>query len=355
MPCGRTIWIAVAVAGLAGLPGLAVAAEDLLQGVTFAAAPEVSTTESPDDPPVPDAWADRAHGKLHRFLWRSSMEVDSWFGSKQPEQVYADQTYGSITPIVLWDEYNGLSQRLRFRVKMPLPHLDERYNAFIGTFGRDEFVTERDQESGTIPRQRTGGTIDQDQTLLGIQYRQRADGPRFEADAGIRIRSPVDPFVKGGYRFEFNAPNHVLISLRETGFWQNSEGFGLTSRLDVERALDIDSLIRWTASGTISQESEGVRGYSALTYYRALPRERGIAGQLFTSGEFDAAVPLGEYGIRVAYRQRLFRDWLVVELRPSVTWPKDQPEEPRKPSWGIGIGFEMMFGISGFQARPVTF
>jgi hypothetical protein len=92
-----------------------------------------------------------------------------------------------------------------------------------------------------------------------------------------------------------------------------------------------------------------------LTYYRALPRERGVAGQIFTSGEFDAAVPLGEYGIRVAYRQRLFRDWLVLELRPSVTWPKDRPEEPRKPSWGIGIGFEMMFGISDFQARPVTF
>jgi hypothetical protein len=326
-------------------------AEDLLLSTESL---ETIGPDEPDEPP-PEAWGDRAHGKLHKFLWRSAMEVDSWFGANQPEEVYATQTLGSITPIVLWDEYNGFSQRFRFRVKMPLPHLDERYNAFIGTFGRDEFITERDQESGAIPRQRTGGTIEEDQTLFGIQYRQRREGPRFEADAGIRIRSPVDPFVKGGYRFEFDAPNHIMISLRETGFWQNSEGFGLTSRLDVERALDIDSLIRWTASGTISQESEGVRGYSALTYYRALPRERAVAGQIFTSGEFDAAVPLGEYGLRVAYRQRLFRDWLVLELRPSVTWPKDRPEEPRKPSWGIGIGFELMFGDDDFQARPVTF
>ncbi len=329
-----------------------VAAEDLL--LPNASLEETAEPESAVEPPQ-DAWADRAHGKLHKFLWRSAMEVDSWFGANEPEQVYADETLGTITPIVLWDEYNGFSQRFRFRVKMPLPHLDERYNAFIGTFGRDEFVTERDPQSGAIPRQRTGGGIEEDQTLLGIQYRQREEGARFEADAGIRIRSPVDPFVKGGYRFEFDAPNHILVSLRETGFWQNSEGFGLTSRVDVERALAIDSLIRWTASGTISQESEGVRGYTALTLYRALPRERAIAGQIFTSGEFDAAVPLGEYGIRVAYRQRLFRDWLVVELRPSVTWPKDRPEEPRKPSWGLGIGFEMSFGLDEFQARPVTF
>ena len=186
VPCGRMISTALATLWLAGLPGAALAADDLLQGVTFSSAPEPGTTESPDEPPVPESWADRAHGKLHRFLWRSSMEVDSWFGANQPEQVYADQTYGSITPIVLWDEFNGLSQRLRFRVKMPLPHLDERYNAFIGTFGRDEFVTERDQESGAIPRQRTGGTIEEDQTLLGIQYRQRADGRG--AGPGVRDR-----------------------------------------------------------------------------------------------------------------------------------------------------------------------
>jgi hypothetical protein len=337
---------------LASASILDASAEDLLLPV---ASLQAESVETPEGPPPPETWADEAHSKVHKFLWRSSMEVDSWFGAQAQEEVYAQQTLGSITPIVLWDEYNGFEQRFRFRVRMPLPHLDERYNAFVGTFGRDEFVTERDQQSGAIPRQRTGGTIEEDQTLVGIQYRQRALGAKFEADAGIRIRSPIDPFVKAGYRFGFALPNHLLLSLRETGFWQNSEGFGLTSRVDLERALEIDSLLRWTVSGTISQESEGVRGYTALTYYKALPRNRAIAGQVFTSGEFDAPVPLGEYGIRVAYRKRVFRDWLVIEIRPSVTWPKDLPDETRKASWGLGIGFEMMFGVDDFQARPVTF
>jgi hypothetical protein len=310
--------------------------------------------QSVESVPRTDHWLDRGHASVHEFLWRTSMRVDGWFGAEMPESIYANNTQGSITPIVLWDEFNGFSQKFRFRMKMPLPHLDERYNAFIGTFSRDEFVTERDQASGAIPRQRSGGTIDEDQTLLGIQYRER-EGGRFEADAGIRIRFPIDPFVKAGYRFEHRTGNDFLISLRETGFWQNSEGFGLTSRLDVERPLDIDALIRWTASATISQESEGVRGYSALTVYKDIGRERSIAGQIFTAGEFDAAVPLGEYGIRVAYRRKVLRDWLVLELRPSVTWPKDDPLQPRKASWGFGVGLEMSFGDSRFQARPVTF
>lgn len=282
------------------------------------------------------------------------MRVDRWFGADVSEDAYAQNTRGSITPIVLWDEFNGFDQRFRFRVRMPLPHLDERYNAFIGTFNRDEFVTEREQQSGAIPRQGSRGTIADEETLLGIQYRDRREGGRFEADAGIRIRSPIDPFVKGGYRFEHSTENHLLLTFREIGFWQNSEGFGFTSRVDVERALDIDSLIRWTASGTISQESEGVRGYTALTWYHALPKDRGVAAQIFANGEFDADVPLEEYGLRAAFRQRIFRDWLVLELRPSVTWPRERRDEPRKASWGFGIGFEMFFGENGFQARPAT-
>jgi hypothetical protein len=300
-------------------------------------------------------WMENAHSGLHSFLWRSAMTVDGWFGGEMPEEIYQQKTRGSITPIVLWDQYNGLQEKFRFRVKMPLPQLDERYNAFIGTFSRDEFVTERDQASGTIPRQRAGGVVEQDETLLGIQFRDRDRGGRFEADAGLRIRSPLDPFVKAGYRFDLRTLSDVRWTLRQTVFWQHSEQFGTTSRVDFERVLDDTWLLRWTASGTISQESEGVRGYTALTAYRALRGERAVAAQLFTSSEFDAPVPLGEYGIRAAYRQRVLADWLVIELRPSVTWPKERPEQQRRASWGLGIGFEIFFGMDEFQARPATF
>ena len=66
-------------------------------------------------------------------------------------------------------------------------------------------------------------------------------------------------------------------------------------------------------------------------------------------------MPLGEYGVKFAYRRSIVRDWLVMEIRPSVTWPKDEPSDPRKASWGIGIGFEMFFGTDEFSASPATF
>lgn len=334
--------------------GLLCAARSIACGQDAVTEPDVAVGTDASTETVPDEWIDRAHAGLHALVWRSAMYVDGLFGSELDPQAYQRLTRGSITPALFWDEFHGFDQKFRFRVKLPLPHLGERYNAFVGRFNRDEFVTERELESGAIQRQHAGGAVEEDETLFGIQYREPEEHGRFEAAAGLRIKSPVDPFVKVGYRYERGTPERLQLSLKETVFWENSEQFGLTSRADLERLLDEVWLARWSISGTLSEQSEGVRGYTALTTYRGLPDRRAVGAQVFTSGSFDAAVPVGEYGLRMAWRQSVARDWLVVEVRPSVTWPKDQPEQPRKASWGLGIGFEMFFGVDEFQARPAT-
>jgi hypothetical protein len=299
-----------------------------------------------------DPWLDRMHQSTFDAVWRSAMQVDQWFGSTADETTYM-RTSGSIAPALLYDEFDGFQPRLRFEVDVPLPRLNERFHAFIGRVNRDEYVTERRPDSGAFARQY--GPVDDDETLLGIRYRQPRQGGRFEADAGLRIRTPLDPFVKGSWRFTRGSSESTLFSLRETAFWQNSEKFGVTSRIDIERIFDDTWLLRWTGSGTISQRTEGVRGYAAFNVMRGLPNRRAICAELFTEGELDADVPLGNYGVKLAYRRSIARDWLVLETRLSLTFPKDEPWQRREASWGIGVGLEMFFGTDDFLARPVTF
>src|SRR5262249_55334874 len=193
------------------------------------------------------------------------------------------------------------------------------------------------------------------ETMFGIRYREPGQGGRFEGDAGVRFQFPLDPFVKGSWRFEKGSTESTLYSLRETAFWENSEKFGVTSRADVERVFDDSLLVRATLSATISQRTQGVRGYTALTAIRGLPNRRAWCAELFSEGEMDADVPLGNYGVKLAYRKSVVRDWLVLETRLSLTFPKDQPWQTREASWGVGVGLEMFFGTDEFLARPVTF
>jgi hypothetical protein len=306
------------------------------------------------DLPAPErtAFIDRAHYALWKTVWRSAMRMDRKFGSTADESLY-QQTSGSLAPALLWDRFDGVKPRLRFEVDVPLPHLNERLHAFIGRVNRDEYVTERSPASGAFARQY--GPVEEDETLFGIRYREPRQGGHFEADAGLRIRSPLDPFVKGSWRFARGTSEKTMYTFRETVFWQNSEKFGLTSRIDVERIIRDTWLLRWTGSGTFSERTEGVKGYTGITLMRGLPRRRAIAAEVFTTGEFDAPVPTENYGVKLAYRRSVARDWLVLETRVSCTFPREEITQDRITNWGIGIGFEMFFGTNEFLARPVTF
>jgi hypothetical protein len=321
------------------------------------AVPQPPPTEPPDirqRGETDDEWLDRTQQGVHDIVWRSARRVDRWFGSDYPASSYQGAS-GSIAPAILWDEYDGFKPKIRFRVDVPLPQLNERFNAFVGRVDRDEYVTERTQRSGAFQRQY--GEIGEEQTLAGIVYRTPPrQGGRFDAGAGVRLRFPVDPYLKGSWVFERGNSMSGLMSFRQTIFWQNSQRSGFTSRVDLEKLFAEELwLVRWTTSGSISEMSEGVYGYSAITALRGLAERRALAFELFVDGETDAEVPLHEYGFKAAYRQSVARDWLIMEIRSSLTWPKEEREESRTPSWGVGIGFEMFFGTDEFLARPMTF
>lgn len=315
------------------------------------------TTTFTDTPPEPSGpkqeWLDRTQQGVQHIVTRSAERLDRLFGPEEDEAPYR-AAEGSIAPALLWDEFRGWQPKLRFHVDLPLPQLNERFNAFIGRVNRDEYVSERAQQSGAFERQY--GPESNEQTLAGISYRTPPkQGGRFDLGAGVRLRFPLDPYLKGSYVYERGATETGLLSLRETLFWQNSEHAGVTTRADLERVFNEQWLVRWTTSASLSQKSDGVYGYSAVRALRGLSDRRAVAVEIGLDGATHAPVPLHEYGIKAAYRQSVFREWLVMEVRTSFTYPKEEPDQSRQPSWGVGLGFEMFFGTSEFLARPVTF
>jgi hypothetical protein len=334
-----------------GLPGYGFAAD-----VTDRGADSITVDEPADDSAQPadaqsdcdfehlndTAWVDWMRLRLSEAACSSSAWFDGFFGNTGRYEDYR-ATYGSISVGTLWDERNGFDPRLRFRVRLQLPQADERLNAFIGRVDRDDYVTGREEEFETLPRE--FGQADRDELLLGLGWRAPdRGGAWFDADAGIKLGFPMDPYVRGSWKYVHPFSTSTLLRLRESTFWRNTEGFGVTSRTDVDYVVRPGLLARFTGVGTLSEESEGVDWYSTATLYQSLDVARALAYQAIVSGETDRDVPLKDYGVQLIYRQRVSREWLFVELRSSVTWPKDELDEPRKPNWGVGIALEMMFG-----------
>jgi hypothetical protein len=315
-----------------------------------ASSPVVPLPEGTSDQP---AWLDRTRQAIYDTFWQGAMRIDRWFGSTQDETPYR-KTFGSISTAVLWDRHYGYTTPVRFNLYLPLPQLDERFHTFVGRFDPNEYVTESEEPSGAFRRQY--GPVTQDQTLFGLVFQQPArQGGFFEAGAGMRVALPLDPYLKGSYVYERGTSENGLLSLRETGFWEHSQGFGVTTRANIERIYDLRWLTRWTGSITYSQKSQGLLGWSAVDFMRGFSSRRAIALEFEVDGQTDAPVRVHNYGSKLAYRQAVLRRWLVMELRASVSWPRDLPQQDRHLSPGVGLGFEMLLGTEEFLARPMTF
>ena len=294
------------------------------------------------DPSAGEAWIDRMQAGLYRTVCLSAARTDGFFGNDRNDDAY-EATYGSLSVGSLWDQRDHWDPTVRFRANVKLPQLNDRYRAFVGRVDPDEYVSDTRDDFDTLPRQFAGD--DDDSVLVGLGYRQpKRRGGYFDTSAGVKLRWPPEPYVKGGYHLALPFLERNLLRFNETLFWRSEEGFGTTTRFDIERLLTDDLLIRLTGSGTFSEDTEGLEWFSNLTLFQTLAAARAFAYQIGISGETDREIPIEDYGLRVIYRQRIYREWLYLELRSSVGWPRDTWSERREANWGAGVALEMQFG-----------
>jgi hypothetical protein len=290
-------------------------------------------------------WIDRMHAGLYRTICLSAARFDGFFGNARFDDEY-QATHGSLAVGALWDERDHWDPSVRFRAHVRLPQLSERFSAFVGRLDPDEYVTELRDDFDTLPRQ--FARQDDDAVLLGLGYRQPGRlGGHFDAGAGASLGWPIEPYAKGTYRLAVPFLARNVLRLHDTIFWREGDGFGTTARIDLERLLADAFLIRWTSSGTFTEETDGVRWFTSFTLYQNLGDGRALAYEAAVSGESDREIDIVDYGLRVIYRRRIHLEWLFLELRSGLTWPRESATELREPNWGAGVALEMMFGERG--------
>jgi len=301
-----------------------------------------------------EKWLDKLQERLYRMTCTPSSWFDGLFGNDRFEDEYQN-THGHITLGTLWDHRTGFHRVTRAKVRVYFPNLSDRFNAFVGRIDEDQFFQQgNDGGSGG-----DGGSGDQtttlqtpeafnrnidDSTLLGLGYNEplKKRGS-FDADVGVRVRFPVDPYVRGSYRYAMPIGDRNLLRLRETIFWQETQRFGTTTRVDWDRVLTDNFFTRWTGSGTFSQETVGMQWYSTLTLYQILRHKRALAYELKSYGSTDNEVPVNNYGVTFIYRRSAWRDWLWIELRTGVDWPRDSLAEKRSSNLNAGLTFELRY------------
>ena len=289
-----------------------------------------------------DAWIDRMRKVAYRTVCGSAVWFDGFFGDEIAYEE-SDASFGRLGGNIQWDEFNGFKLRGSLKVKLTLPRFEKKVNAFVGRFDGDDFVADRSQGVSGLP------SLFQEQTdqewLAGLGYNPlRSARSRLDFDIGVDLDTPIDPFVKTRYRYNFFVNDRSLLRYRQTLFWRNQDGYGTTGILDFERLINSRFHSRWRGIATFSESTEGVDWQSTYTVYQYIGGTRALAYRAFIDGESDAPVSLYEYGFETLYRQNMAREWLFLEVGGRVFWPRQLPDEARETTYGLSLGFEMLFG-----------
>lgn len=286
---------------------------------------------------------DEARRRLQETFCGATLWFDGLLGG-EPDIDNARAVSGRVELSSLYTEVDGLDPKARLRLRYDLPNLEQRVKIYLGRGERDEVVADRSE--GPAIRSSVFGLENEEEWLAGLGYSPPGRwAEKVDFRVGGRVKSSPEVFTQGRYRRNFFVGTRDVWRFRETVFWENDEGFGSTTSLDLDHVLRRDLLARWSSVGTISESTEGMYWRSAALAYYNLRRSRAVVGELFVRGSTDAEILIREYGTRAIYRQPLLGEsYLFGELIVGYTWPRFERDEPRDGSAMLGFGIELLFG-----------
>ena len=292
---------------------------------------------------------ERTQRTVENVVVGTAQTVDNIFGAADVEED-ATVTRGRFSLGGQWDQRDGLRERIRLKARVGLPAVNKRTSLLLGRGDVNDFVDgSADDNIDPLP-DRFNDFQDED-WLLGIGYSRDATLRRgWSFGAGVRMATPLEPFVRATYRWHKAFGEDWLWRVEPRVFVQSQRGAGISIQNVLDHVFNDTWLLRSYSIVVAEEDVEGISWTTKLVAYHNVSAKHAFSYAVYATGETDYEVPLRDYGIEVRYRRQISREWLFVELLTYMNWPRDFLIEERERNIGVGIEFEMQFG--NWPGRP---
>jgi len=321
---------------------LPAAAESGLIDIVDRTQAEVIIQGKKDDIPLIDQETeesiDKKQEQLSEALINAATWVDSFFDNKS--RALAEQNYSrAILKLSAGIEEQGDFQfKPRLNLRLHLPGIEDRLNFLLSANSDEDFdadrvgnnLNSRESESSLVGAFRFFAKQTEKiniATSVGLSSSY--------AYAGVRYRGFYD---YGSWQGRF------ITRLR----YYTDDGFELRNQYDIERQIAKKFLFRTTVEANLEEKHNGMPHALTFSLFQVLGPDRAI---LYDFGNFMTTSPsyqLVDTVFRLRYRQRFYRDWLVVELAPQLAFPK---EYDRDPTLGLILKLEADFGYKNYKEQ----
>ena len=291
-------------------------------------------------------WADGSHEYIGTKADDLAIYLDRFFGSPIEDLESADSNVRFTTGFE-WDADDGQELRFRLRGNVHLPRISNRVSLVFN--GEDDDL-----------RDGTDGNED-DRNEVGLQLNAgESKRSRFDLTLGVSSGPNLKPGVR--YRFKDDLGNWGRFRYTGRADYSDKRRFRHRHTVELDYLTGETSLLRWATKFEDGQRSDGVEWRSSLAWRYGYSIDSAMAIIANVAGKTEPDIPdyilddpsfslpppdqdslVTNYGLKASFRNRLYKDWLYIEVEPGYTWRQRHNFEDRHGVFYGRINFEIWF------------
>lgn len=274
------------------------------------------------------AWALEALDYTHDYVSQSvedlAISIDRFFANEKNYQ-YTNRSFVQLRLDGYWRDERTPDYTPRLRAKMHLPGTERRFRLMLET-DPQERQSPQDLSQNTAGTSGSAGASDYFLSLL--KERVLATGWEIRPNIGVELKLPLEAFVRLRLYKSYSFGDRLTMRPDQNFYWYTGRGAGSDSylefnyRLSDNYLLRTGSFLRWTDQTDYFEPSQNI-----IFFHYIQP---GVQ-MYYQAGMFGRSAPtlhVVQYLFTINYRQLIYKDWLFLEMRPQLSYAKDDDWKP---------------------------
>jgi hypothetical protein len=264
----------------------------------------------------------------HKILSNSILTTARWMDSFFYDERYAkeeNKTRIKIKTSSFWELDHATEYKIRADINLVLPGFEDRL-ALAFTGDEEEEGVGLDATNNINPS--SFKSTKREDTTVSLRYIIKTIERRnINATLGFQWRdSRIVTIPELRWRETF------ALHLWELRFvqrlrWYSDVGWETKTSFDLDRLICQLYLFRTTLDGTWSENDETKRGYIYnlnFSLSHPLSPNKALIYEFGNKFYSKSSTQLEETALRVRYRQKVWRDWLYLEVAPQLAFPREE-------------------------------
>ena len=303
-----------------------------LPALVIASTVSASAAGSGDGPEHGRTAADVAHGVLSKSVNAAAGWFDSFFDDPRVQQEAAYSRV-KLSAGILFEEGESAGFKGRVNAKINLPRTKRRLKLVISS----------DEEGGTFEDRevRDAGFAANRETTAGLQYSIKST-PRTDFSWRLGLKLGDDSELLSGPRYRITTElASWLARFTEGLFWGTDRGWSSKTRLDFDHLIGKRLFFRWKTEAVWRESDDGLRYDVDFLLSHRFGGRQAVVYEFTNRFATSPRRRLDQSGLRLRFRQRVWRRWLFFEAVPQLVFRND---DDFRATPGILLQLEMIIG-----------